>query len=157
MEIDLVTLSIVVSGVSLIATLTLYSLRHVMPRHPSIQLWLGSGVLGTLSFGAVLTATLFGNMAFAIHHALSLISLYLLYKGSLYVKGGRPHDFRVMDGVIFVYAVGTAWLFKDQLASRYIAYDTVATILLVATFYRMWRHSKKGRYPELICTPCKGH
>lgn len=148
MKIDLQTLSIVVSGVSLIATLTLYSLKQVMPKHASIQAWLWSGTLGTISFGAVLLFGVLGNAAFSIHHALSLTSMYLLYKGAHFLqKDQRPHP-RWLDGALIAYALMTAWLLRDQLTARYVAYDMMAAILLALTSHRLWRLSNKGRNEE---------
>lgn len=150
MSFDLFTLSIVVSGLSILGAITMYSQQHILFDHPSLGRWVLGGMLGSLGFVAMLFYTQLDEWAIFLHTAGSLLSFYYLYLGVRVIDGHQETGVRATRTDVLMVAgyLVISWLLRDNVEARYVFHDAVAVGLCLFTIHYLWKHSIKGELWE---------
>ena len=147
-QLDLLTLSITLACVSIMAFVVLFIIWRINRELPGMLHWMIGGMLIGLAFLAIFVDGLLGfehNQGVLASNALSLPAVLFTLEGSLRFRGYHSiRRWRIFLGLIPFFVL-MAWLLRDNSGLRYLFHDSVATAGLVsAAFILVWRTSEPG-------------
>lgn len=149
MSFDIYTLSIVVSGLSILGAITMYSQQHILFDHPALDRWVLGGITGSLAFGALLFYAQWGEWSVFLHTVGFLLSFFYLYRGvQLIVEQSAARHTFTSDGVFITFFIILSWLVRDDTSMRYLFHDLTVTFLGLLTLRELWHLSHGGRLSE---------
>lgn len=147
-QLDLLTLSITLACVSIMAFVVLFIIWRINRELSGMLHWMIGGMLIGLAFLAIFVDALLGldgSRGVLISNALSLPAVLFTVEGSLRFRGNFSiQRWRIFLGLIPFFVV-MAWLLSEDPQLRYLFHDAVASAgLATAALILIWRVPESG-------------